>query len=473
MSSQPHTDIADAAPPGHGEHRLWAVLLAASMAVFAVQLDFFAVQPAIPDMAKDLNVSASDLQWVISGYMLSEAAFLIVAGRLADIFGRRRFLIAGAVIFGVASLIGGAATSPLMLIVMRVLQGIGAAIIFPVALAITTNAFPPAKVQRAVGLVFAIGSIGLSFGPLVGGILTDLMSWRIVLWINVPVTMAIIGLALYGVADSRDETVPKSIDIAGLVLVIISIVTFMFGIDRTSEWGWLYPPTLVLVVGGIVGLSIFVLVESRVRYPMLDLSLFRIKVFSVMTLAGSVGNGATTTVIFLSMIFLQDIQGLSATEAGLAFLTFSLGYAVSAFVSGRVGTVPPWIAMGGGLAIGGLGTIGVGLSSDLPWFIALAGVSGLGLGFAFAYTNVVTQSVVPKQQAGAASGTVFTVLISVGAVALATAVSIYESYTVTAGLSEAVTIKAIFVGAGVAVLIAALLVALFGREPDELARHTS
>ena len=473
LAPQPTPVGTNTAPTPAGQHRLWAVLLAASTAVFAIQLDFFAMQPAIPKMARDLNVSASDLQWVISGYMLAEAAFLIVGGRLADIFGRKRFLIAGAAIFGVTSLIGGAATSPEMLISMRVAQGVGAAIIFPVALAVTTNALPAAKVQRAVGLVFAIGSIGLSFGPLVGGVLTDLISWRIVFWINVPVTIAIIGLAIYGVDDSRDETVPKSIDIAGLVLVIISIATFMFGIDRTSEWGWLYAPTLVLVIGGIVGLLIFVRVESRVRYPLLDLSLFRIRVFSVMTVAGSIGNGATTIVIFLSMIYLQDIKGMTPIEAGMAFLTFSLGYAVSALISGRVGKIPPWIAMASGLAIGGLGTIGIGASSGLFMFVALAGLSGLGLGFAFAYTNVVTQSVVPKQEAGAASGTVFTVLISVGGVALAMAVSIFESWTIVGGMNEAAAINAIFVGSGAAVLIAALLVAVFGRESHASAHQDS
>jgi len=432
--------------------------------MFAVQLDFFALQSAIPQMARDLKTPASDLQWVISGYMLAEAAFLIAGGRLADIFGRKRFLILGAVIFGLSSLLGGAATTPEMLIGMRLVQGIGAAIMLPVALAVTTNAFPPAQVQRAVGLVFAIGSVGLAFGPLVGGVLTDLMSWRIVLWINVPVTIALVGLALYGVEDSRDETVPKSVDLAGLFLIMISIAVFTFGIDRTTVWGWLYGPTLVCIVGGLIGLSVFTWVETRVTYPLLDLSLFRIRVFSVMTAAGSIGNGATTIIIFLSMIFLQDVQGLTPIEAGMAFLMFSLGYAIAGLISGRLDWMKPWIVMSCGLAVGGLATIGMGAADSLLTFAALAGLSGLGLGFVWAYTSVVTQSVVPKEKAGAASGTVLTVLISVGGVALAIAVSLYESYTGAGSPNQGLVIKAILIGSGLAALIAAALVVLFGRD---------
>ena len=451
------------APLLAGRPRLWAVLLAASAAMFAIQVDFFALQAAVPKMAEDLKTSASDLQWVISGYMLAQAAFLIVGGRLADIFGRREFLILGSAIFGLTSLLGGAATSPLMLIGMRVAQGVGAAIMLPVAIAVTTNAFPAAKVQRAVGLVFAIGSIGLAFGPFVGGLLTDLVSWRYVLWINVPVMIALIGLALYAVENSRDETVPRSVDLAGLVLVIVSIAAFTFGIDRTSEWGWLYGPTLALIIAGLLGLLTFVFVETRVRYPLLDLSLFRIRVFSVMTLAGSIGNGATTIVIFLSMVLLQDVIGLNPIEAGTAFVTFSVGYALAALISGRVERIPPWIVMGAGLALGGLATIGMGATASLAVFVACAALSGLGLGFGWAYASVVTQSVVPKEQAGAASGTVLTVLISVGGVALAIAVSIYETYTGSGSANQGAVIRTILMGAGVAVLFAALLVAVLGR----------
>ena len=451
----------------------WAVLLAASTAMFAVQLDFFALQSAIPQIARDLKTPASDLQWVISGYMLAEATLLIAGGRLADIFGRRRFLILGAVIFGVSSLIGGAATTPEMLIGMRLVQGIGSAIMLPVALAVTTNAFPPAKVQRAVGLVFAIGSVGLAFGPLVGGVLTDVMSWRVVLWINVPATVALVALALYGVEDSRDETVPKSVDLAGLLLIMISIAVFTFGIDRTTVWGWLYGPTLACIFGGLIGLAIFTWVETRVSYPLLDLSLFRIRVFSVMTAAGSIGNGATTIVIFLSMIFLQDVQGLTPSQAGMAFVMFSLGYAIGSLVSGRFDQMKPWVVMSSGLVLGGLATISMGAAGGLLTFAALAGLSGLGLGFVWAYTSVVTQSVVPKEKAGAASGTVLTVLISGGGVALAIGVSLYESYTGTGSTNQGLVIKAILIGAGLATLIAAAFVVLFGRDHGPQAARKS
>lgn len=464
MSSRSKSHDESGVPRPKSEARLWAVLLAASTAMFAVQLDFFALQSAVPIIADDLETSASDLQWIISGYMLAEAAFLIAGGRLADIFGRKRFLILGAAIFGVTSLIGGVAISPEMLIAMRIIQGIGAAIMLPVALAVTTNAFPAAKVQRAVGLVFAIGSIGLAFGPLAGGLLTDLFSWRVVLWINVPVTIALIALCLYAVEDSRDETVPQTVDFTGLVLVIVSIAAFTFGIDRASVWGWFYPPTIALIAGGLVGLAVFLRVETRVSYPLLDLSLFRIKTFSVMTAAGSIGNGATTIIIFLSMVFLQEVEGLTPIEAGAAFVTFSLGYAMASLGSGRMESIPPWIVMGCGLAVGGGATIAMAAADSLPLFMGFAGLSGLGLGFVWAYTSVVTQAVVPKEEAGAASGTVLTVLISVGGIALAIAISIYEAHTGEGNPNQGAVIKAILIGAGATALAAAALVALFGRK---------
>ncbi|MEM9592134.1 MAG: MFS transporter, partial [Pseudomonadota bacterium] len=245
--------------------------------------------------------------------------------------------------------------------------------------------------------------------------------------------------------------------------VVVSIAAFTFGIDRASVWGWLDPRTLALVVGGLLGLLAFVIVETRALYPLLDLSLFRIRTFSVMTAAGSIGNGATTIIIFLSMVFLQEVEGLDPIEAGTAFVTFSLGYAVASLASGRMQQTPPWVAMSCGLALGGLATLLMASTASVGLFVAFAGLSGLGLGFVWAYTSVVTQSVVPKEKAGAASGTVLTVLISAGGIALAIAISIYESYTGEGCPNQTAVIKAILGSAGIAALVAAAAVALFGR----------
>jgi len=319
--------------------RLWRVIIAASLGVFAIELDFFAVQAALPDMARNLDTSVTNLQWVISGYMLANGATMIVGGRVGDLLGRRRWLVIGIAAFGVSSLLGGLAPSGEFLIVMRLVQGVAAAFVFPLSLAVVTNEFPQARVERAVGMAFGIAAIGQAFGPLIGGSLT-LISWRAVLLVNVPVAAALIVLAYSSIRESRDETMPRQIDWLGLGLVVASIDTFTYAVDRAADWGWTAPSTLGLLIAGLLGIVLFVLVEQRTRFPLMDLSLFRIREFDLMTAAGTVGNMGTSTAIFTSMILLQSVDRLTSLEAGVAFLGFSLGVAVSSQLSGRVERFP-------------------------------------------------------------------------------------------------------------------------------------
>jgi EmrB/QacA subfamily drug resistance transporter len=442
--------------------RLWRVIIAASLGVFAIELDFFAVQAAIPDMAHDLGTSVTNLQWVISGYMLANGATLIVGGRVGDILGRRRWLVLGTIGFGLTSLLGGLAPTSSVLIAMRLLQGVAAAFAFPLCLAVVTNAFPQARVERAVGTVFGIAAIGQAFGPLIGGGLTSLFGWRAVLLVNVPVAIALIVLAYTSIEESRDETVPRDIDWAGLGLVIMSISAFTYAVDRASDWGWTSPSTLVLMIAGLVGIAIFVLVESRVAHPLIDLALFKIREFDLMTLAGTVGNMGTSTTIFTSMILLQSVRGLSPGDAGLAFLGFSAGVAVSSQISGRVEQYPSWLVMSIALLVGGAGTIAMGLTVGLTPFIVVSIFSGLGFGMSWAFTSVSTQAVVPAQKAGEASGVVLTIVVTMGGVAIAAASTIIES---TSGHGSALedVLQGILVGVGTLALLTAGLVAVLGR----------
>ena len=194
--------------------RLWRVIIAASIGVFAIELDFFAVQAALPDMARDLGTSVTTLQWVISGYMLANGATLIVGGRVGDLLGRRRWLVIGIAVFGLSSLAGGLAPTDWFLVLMRLVQGVAAAFAFPLCLAVVTNAFPQAKVERAVGTVFGIAAVGQALGPLIGGGLTALFNWRAVLLVNVDPAAAhakaigpqvVEGHAAHRVAPDADE----------------------------------------------------------------------------------------------------------------------------------------------------------------------------------------------------------------------------------------------------------------------------
>jgi MFS family permease len=448
-------------------------LLAAGAAVLAVQLDFFTVQAAVPAMGEGLGVSTTSLQWVLSAYLLALATFLIAGGRLGDIFGRRRWLIIGATLFGAASLVGGAANEAWVLIAARVVQGVGGAILFPVALAVTSNAFQSGGVQRAVGLVLAIGAIGQAFGPLIGGVLTQDLSWRAVLWINVPAAAMVILLAWRGVRESRDETSDRSIDWVGLLIIAAATATLTFGFNQAGSWGWIDPRTLGFIALALAGLAAFVFVERREEQPLLDLKLFRIRAFSVITFGGALGVTATGIVVFYSMLYLQDVDGATAIEAGLTFLAFAIGYALGAVASGRFGGVAPWVVMSSALVLGGIGVVGLGLTLGATWsWIVLGLVAGTGLGLAFNYLNVVSQAVVPARLAGGASGTALTVLVVVQALALAVATAVYETLVDSSGTGEASAISLIFVGAGLVSCLAAGLVVVLGRTRDRAATAT-
>jgi MFS family permease len=365
-----------------------------------------------------------------------------------------------------ASLGAGASSTPEMVVVMRIVQGAGAAILFPVCLAIVTNAFPRARTQRAIGLVFAIAAIGQALGPLIGGGLTDWISWRWVLWVNIPIAAAIVVLAVTSVSESRDETVPKRIDWLGLGLVVASIATFTYGIDKGADWGWTSPATLGLIVIGCVGLGAFVIVESRRRYPLLDLTLFRDRVFRVMTAGGAVGNMAIVTTIFLSMIFLQNVEGFSALKAGTAFLTFSLAVTIVDQFVGRLERFDPRWVMATGLAVGGIGTLGMALIGQLGAFLAFSVFSGAGLGLVFAYTSVITQAVAPQEKAGAASGVVSTILIGLGGVAIAVAAAIIGTGGEGPSQLEDGVRTALAVFGGLAVVMAPIVGVLGKKESD-------
>jgi EmrB/QacA subfamily drug resistance transporter len=448
-----------------GEPKLRSLILAAALAIFAINLDFFAVQAALPATAADFNTTTTALQWVISGYMLALASFLIVGGRLADLLGRRTWLFIGAGIFAGASMLGGLATSPEMLIGARIVQGAGAAVLMPVSVAVVTNGFPKAQTQRAVGMVFGIAAIGQALGPLIGGGLTQVLNWRWVLFINLPIALLVFAFARTSVVQSRDETASRSIDWSGLCLIVASVAVFTIGINQGASWGWLSPLTLGCIFLGVLGFGAFALVERSRKQPLVDLQLFRIREFTVMILAGAVGNVGATAIIFVAVIYLQTVEGLSPLVSGLALIAFSGGVTLAAQLSGRLERFKSWAVMDLAMLLGGLGAIGMGLNvGNLELFLAFSVPAGAGLGLCWSFASVVTQAVVPAEKAGAASGVVLTVLIGLGGVGIAIASAIIVTHTT--GQTDEVLSKVLgyeMIGVGVIALLFVPVVALLGR----------
>ena len=439
--------------------------------MFLVDLDFFALNLSIPRMAEDLGVSATDMQWVVSGYMLALAAFMIPGGRLGDVLGRRRMLIVGLTVFGAAAVLCGTAASAEVLIGFRIVQGIGAAILFPICIAVVTNAFPPERRKRAIGNLYGVGALATAIGPFVGGAVTSELGWRWVLLIQVPIAALAIVLALVGIRESRDETVPRHIDLPGLLMVAAGIGTVTFAIDRGETWGWDSLATIGAIAGGVALLIAFVLLEARVRWPLVDLSLFRNPPYVVVTLAGMVANTCFVVTLFAATLYLQDVEGHSPITAGVIFLAASTTVAIAGPLSGWLGErldIPR--VMGVAIVAGAVGLFALSADAALGVYLPALAVFGFGYGLCWSMSSVGTQTVVPIQQAGEASGVTLTIVVGIAGLCVAVVAALIEVIGGgTGGEGDAIESILRYVAIGSAII--GLGLALSGRAITRAAEH--
>jgi EmrB/QacA subfamily drug resistance transporter len=454
-----------------GARGTW-LMVAVSMALFCVQIDYFAINLALPQMASDFGSTATDLQWIISIYMVTLGALMVPAGRLADIFGRKQILLIGIALFGLASLLCAIAASAATLVAFRALQGAGAALIFPASVSVITNAFPPAQSGRMIGLAYGIAGLGNAAGPLIGGLLTQTVGWRWIFALNIPLTAACVLIGAFAMSESRDTEAPRRIDVAGLALLTAGIGVFTLTFDRAPAWGWWSLATAGAFTGALALLALFVIVESRVRWPLVDLSLARNMRFTVLVVAGTIANIAYGVTIFLSTVYLQDARGLDPLAAGLVFLGPSAGAAAGGVLSGRLAAGHPMRIMGVAtvLAAASLGLLAA--ARDWALYVPTLTACGFTLGLVYAFTTVATQAVVSPQRAGEAAGIALTAMIAMGGVGVAVASTTLERLRGT-GMSTAGGIDLIFAVLAAALLPAGLLVAaVASRTPDPISAQT-
>jgi EmrB/QacA subfamily drug resistance transporter len=441
------------------------VLAAAAVGMFATNLDFFALNLAIPGMAEELGVSTTDMQWALSGYMLSLGAFLIPGGRLGDIVGRRRMMVVGLAIFGLSSLAGGLAESAGVVIAARIVQGLGAAILFPLCVAVVANAYRDGGQQRAIGNLYGLAAVATAMGPFVGGLLTEQLSWRWVLLINVPTAAVAILLTLRGVPESRDETVPPRIDLLGLAAIAVGIGAITFAVDRGEEWGWGSAQTVGVFAAGAMLVVAFVAIERRVRWPLVDLSLFRNAPYVAVTLLGMTANIVFVVTTFASTLYLQDVRGHSPIDAGLIFLAASGMVGIAGPLSGRLAErFNVSRVMASAMGIGAVGLLVLAAESDLAVYIPALAVFGLGYGLCWSLVSVGTQEVVPGSQAGEASGISLAIVVGVAGLCVAIASALIESIA-AGGTGEGAAIEDILTVLAIASVIAAIPLAVLGRAP--------
>ncbi len=388
--------------------RRWWALGAISLATFMTYLDNNVVNVALPTIQRDLGLSISGLEWIVSGYILVFAGLMLVGGRLADVFGRRRIFMIGLGVFTAASLAAGLATDGTALITARAVQGVGAAFLTPTALALLTSVFPEAKERAtAVGLWSSVGALALALGPLTGGFISEHWRWGWIYLINVPIGLVTVGLGLWAIRGVRQDRVRHGLDVPGLITSSLALLALTYALIEGERAGWTSPEILGSL-GAAVALGLtFTMVELRSREPMIDLSLFRSRVFSGGTLSMGLWAFGVFGIYFFTALYLQNALGFSPLEAGGAFVPMALVMAVTAAVAPRIsGALGTARTVAAGLllmtgAIFGISFVGEGgsLTDLMPWFLAY----GLGGGLLVPLTTAIL-SALPTGRAGVASG---------------------------------------------------------------------
>lgn len=316
------------------EHRRWLTLAAVSVGLFMIMLDNTVVNVALPSIQRDLGASLSELQWIVTGYALTFAALLLVGGKVADAYGRRRIFVVGIVVFTVASLLCGLAGSTDVLIGARVLQGAGAALMNPATLSIIAATFPPAQRGAAIGIWAGVSALALAIGPLVGGVLTEQLSWHWIFFVNVPVGVLGIVASYLFIDESRDET-HERLDLPGLAASSLGLFALTYGLIEANTYGWTSTRILGAFTVAAVALTAFVVLEHRQRAPMLQLDLFRNRTYTGANTVMLLVALAMFGVFFFVSLYMQNILGYSAVQAGAAFLPMTVLIILVAPAAGR------------------------------------------------------------------------------------------------------------------------------------------
>jgi EmrB/QacA subfamily drug resistance transporter len=385
----------------------WWTLLAVCAGTFMLLLDVTIVIVAQPAIQGGLHASFSDVQWVLDAYALTLASLLLTSGVLADRYGRKRLFQIGLIIFTLGSLLCGVAQDPLMLVLSRSGQGVGGAIMFATSLALLGNSFRGRDRGVAFGVWGAITGVATALGPVLGGVIVTDWSWRGIFLVNVPIGVLAVALTAWQVQESKSPR-PTPPDWAGFALFTAGLVSLVYGLIRAGENSWSDTGVIAcLAIGGVL-LGGFIAAERRVKYPMFDLSLLRTPTFSGASIAAFAMNGSLYAVLLYLVIYLQDILGYSAQDAGLRLAIISGAQFVTATIAGRFSEhVPARWLIGPGLAGVGIGlVIMAGLSGDSSWTHLIPGfiVSGLGSGLVNPPLASTAIGVVPPAKAGMASG---------------------------------------------------------------------
>jgi EmrB/QacA subfamily drug resistance transporter len=387
--------------------RKWWTLLAVCTGVFMLLLDITIVNVALPDIQHAFNASLSDLQWVIDAYALTLAAFLLTAGSIADLAGRRRVFAVGIVVFTVGSALCGFATGATFLALARAIQGVGGAIMFATSLALLANAFKPQERGVAFGVFGAVTGIAVAIGPVLGGAITSGLSWRWIFFVNVPIGVLALLVTLTRLSESR-APVTRRPDWAGFVTFSLGLAALVFGLIRSQPDGWGSHTVVGSLLSAVLMLAAFVVIESRSREPMLDLSLLRVPTFDGGLVAAWTISASIFALLTFIVLYLQNVLGTSALDTGLELLPLTGAIFLTAGIAGRLtGRIATkWLIAPGFVLIGAGLLLMRGLTPSDTWTHLLPGLvlAGVGAGLVNVPLASTAVGVVEPARAGMASG---------------------------------------------------------------------
>ncbi len=390
------------------ENSRWWTLGAMCFALFMLMLDNTVVNIALPSIQHDLHASLSSLLWTVNAYTLTFAVLLVTGGRLGDIFGRRKMFLFGVVVFGLASLAIGFAPNDTVLVTFRAVQGIGAAFMMPATLSIITQAFPPHQRGTAIGTWAGVSALALAIGPVVGGFLTEAVSWRAIFFINPPIAVIAIAVTLFAAHDSRDETVGRTIDFAGIGAITVGLTALVLGLIESNTWHWGSARVIGLLALAAAGLAAFVVIERRVRAPMVDFAFFRSRTSAGANLVGFLVTFGMFAQFFFITLYLQNVLHYSALQTGLRFLPATVVIIIMGPLAGRLtDRVGPRPLMTLGLLIvAGAMLLQSGISVHSGYGLLLPGfiLMGFGVGLVMSPMSTAAMNAVDRTKSGAASG---------------------------------------------------------------------
>ena len=468
------------------ENKKWWTLGAVSFGLFMIMLDNTIVNVALPSIQRELHIGISELEWVVNGYALTFAVLMLTGGKLADLFGRRFIFIVGLVIFTGASLACGLAPNANFLIGARVVQGVGSALMNPATLSIITATFPPRQRGMAIGIWAGVSALALAIGPLVGGLITQHISWGWIFFINVPVGILAIVVARFVIKESRDTSAEQRLDLPGLLTSAIGLFALIYALIEANTYGWTSARILGFFALAVIGLVAFVVLELRQRVPMLDLSLFRNPIFAGANAIMLLVALAMFGVFFYVSLYVQNVLGYSPTQAGATFLPMTLCIVFLAPIAGRFTDRygPRWLIAAGMTLVAGSLVIFAQLDLNSTFWNIFPGllIGGAGMAMAMAPTTATAMHAVPVDKAGVGSAVLNSMRQVGGSLGIALMGAIVASYvhspaTDPRALGEFVQgfQRALLVAAGIAFTAAVVAVTAL-RKPqhaEEPVQHVS